>query len=170
MTPARPPIRSMSRPNKAIRNILRPMGKKFGPGVRELKMRWSEIAGPRLSVVCTPVKLSGGKNGQTLTLHTRGSAALLIQAQSNQLLERVNLLAGAGRVTKLRIVQGRIARGVSAEKLQENPATRKTGYSPEQLTALDEQLKGVASPELKAALRELGLGVIARNDRGSSGK
>ncbi len=162
LTPARPAARGMSRPDRAVRKILRPMGKKFGPGVRELKMRWQDIAGPRLAAVCTPDKLSGNKNGQTLTVRARGSAALLVQAQSSQLLERINLLAGSGRVTGLRIVQG----PVSAPLPKTGTFVQKAGCTPSELTALDEQLKNIASDELRNALRELGMGVMSRTDDG----
>lgn len=154
----RPVARSMKRPSKALRDILRPMGKKFGPGVRDLKIRWPEIAGPRLAAISTPQKLTGSKGAQTLTLIARGSAAMLLQAQSTQLLERINLISGSGTVTRIRMVQGPI----TANKESTPIITKQQSYTPEQLTALDQQLKGITDHKLKSALRELGLGVISQ--------
>ncbi len=159
LTPARPRARAMPRPTKALRQILRPMGKKFGPGVHELKLRWDEIAGPRLAPVSTPEKLTSGKSGQILTIKTRGGAAMLVQAQSVQLLERINLVAGSGRVTSLRTIQGPIGDMKQAPK----PKPDKINCQPEQLDALNIQLADISDPALKSALFELGQYVIGRD-------
>jgi len=159
MAPARKSIRAMPRPRAALRQILRPLGKKFGPGVYELQLNWAQIAGPRLAGVCAPERLVSSKNGQVLTIRTKGSAAMLVQAGSVQLLERVNLVAGFGRVTELRIKQGRIMAG---SPVLDTKAT-KTSCRPEEIAALDVQLADIDDPDLKAALKELGLGVIGRD-------
>jgi hypothetical protein len=161
LRPARPRARAMGRPSKALRKILRPMGKKFGAGVQELKMRWPEIAGPRLASVSTPDRLSGSAGQQTLTVITRGGAAMLVEAQSAQLLQRINLVVGGERVRKIRTRQGRIAgprQQTTGPKLQRS-------CKPEQLAALDAQLADISDPALKTALRELGRGILAKGPR-----
>ncbi|VAW01117.1 hypothetical protein MNBD_ALPHA06-1030 [hydrothermal vent metagenome] len=159
---ARRPARSMKRPSRALRQILRPMGKKFGGGVYELQLRWNDIAGHRLAPVCKPEQLSGNKHEQTLTIRAKGSAAMLIQAQSAQLLERVNLVVGGGRVRKIRIVQGRMGDTKPAAPVP----LQKPSCKPEQLAALDKQLSDISDPALKAALLELGIGVLAKQQNG----
>ncbi len=134
------------------------MGKKFGAGVQELKMRWPQIAGPRLAAVSTPARLSGTPNAQTLLIHTKGSAAMLVEAGSAQLLERINLIVGGGRVTKIRTRQGPIR-----SKTQHRPAPPATTQcTPEQLAKLDQQLADIEDPALKEALRNLGLGILRK--------
>ena len=157
---ARSPIRSISRPSRAIRNILKPMGKKFGPGLSQLKQNWLQIVGPRLADICSPQKLTGIKGSQTLTLIAKGSSAMLIQAQSTQLLEKINLITGRGTVKSIRIIQGKIRNTPQASSSPPTSPKINSGFTPKQLTALDEQLKDITNPSLKKALKELGLGVI----------
>jgi len=162
LRPSRPPIRSISRPSRAIRNILKPMGKKFGPGVSQLKRNWLQIVGPRLANICAPQKLTGVKGSQTLTITSKGSSAMLIQAQSTQLLEKINLVTGRGTVKSIRVIQGKIRNNAQATCLPTTSSKINAGFTPKQLTALDEQLKDITNPNLKKALRELGLGIIKK--------
>jgi hypothetical protein len=91
----------------------------------------------------------------------RGGAAMLVEAQSAQLLQRINLVVGGERVRKIRTRQGRIAgprQQTTGPKLQRS-------CKPEQLAALDAQLADISDPALKTALRELGRGILAKGPR-----
>lgn len=75
-----------------------------------LVLHWSEIAGPEVARLAVPVKLSNGPSGATLTLKADPGAALFLQHESRQLCARINAWAGQQLVSRLRFVQGPLAR------------------------------------------------------------
>ena len=74
-----------------------------------LVLRWTEIAGPELARIVSPVKFQEGPEGGTLTLRCEAGSALFLQHQSRPLIEGLNSYLGAGRISRLRFVPGRIA-------------------------------------------------------------
>lgn len=74
-----------------------------------LVLRWPEIAGPEVSRLCQPVKLSEGAAGGVLTLKAEPGAALFLQHESRALLERINRWLGREAIIRLRFIQGLLA-------------------------------------------------------------
>ncbi len=93
---------------KAVNRVLRPLSRKFGPGINGLQMHWPDIIGARWAVLSKPISLRGAKDGKTLTIEAKGPASAMIQAQTTQLLDKVNQYLGQGRVTRIVVRQGRI--------------------------------------------------------------
>ena len=94
--------------------------------------------------------------GQTLELKVAGPAAALIQHQAPEILARVNMLLGAGEVTRLRIVQGVL-------RQKDAPAPRRRARGPLDAAAEQDLARGLeAQPDgaLKAALLKLGREVL----------
>lgn len=104
----RPAPRPAPKAGRALQGLIRELDAKFGRGASALEPRWTEIVGERIARVTRPQKLSKGRGGAggTLELRVAGPAALLVQHQSEEILQRVNLFLGAGSVEKLRIAQG----------------------------------------------------------------
>ncbi|MEL6258986.1 MAG: DciA family protein, partial [Pseudomonadota bacterium] len=100
--PPAPPVAS------AARRVLRPFAKKGGAPVTVLKARWKEIAGDKLSKVCRPEKISGGKNGRTLTLVVLAAAAPAVQHQSETIRQRASVALG-GDISKVKLVHGALS-------------------------------------------------------------
>lgn len=145
---------------RALRATLKELDAKFGQGPGALQARWREVVGPEIARRTEPVKLVRGRAGSPSSLEIRvaGPAAALIQHQASEILSRVNLFLGEGRVDKLRIVQG---------PLQTPPAdagrTVRRASPPLDAAAEADLAKSLAdTPDspLKAALLSLGRGVL----------
>lgn len=76
-----------------------------------LLIRWSEIAGPHIARIALPQKWQDGPGGAVLTLKCEPAAAVLLQHQTRMLIERINTYLGQGRIIRLKLVPGHLARG-----------------------------------------------------------
>jgi hypothetical protein len=160
----RPAPRPAPKAGRALQGLIKELDGKFGRGAGALEPRWREIVGERLARVTRPQKLTRGKGGAggTLELRVAGAAALLVQHQSEDILQRVNLFLGAGSVDKLRIAQGPVKPLADAAA-----QVRKTPKPPPLPAAAEAELKASLSavPEgLKGALERLGRAVLTRGD------
>lgn len=159
---SRPLPRPAPRAGRALQKLIKELDAKFGRGAGALEPRWREIVGDRLARVTRPQKLTKGRGGAggVLELRVAGAAALLVQHQSEDILQRVNLFLGAGAVDRLRIAQGPI------KPLTEATAKPARRAKPPPLPAHQEaELKAsvAAAPEgLKASLERLGRAVLSR--------
>jgi hypothetical protein len=109
---------------RAAEKVLKPLARRFGVGVEQLRENWPAIVGDRLAQWSEPqtVQRSGGIN--TLVIRARGPAAAVLQAESRRILERVRTYSGARAPTRLRIVQGTSARPAAASALADMPPDR----------------------------------------------
>jgi hypothetical protein len=159
----RPAPRPAPPAGRALTKMIRELDERFGKGAGALEPRWREIVGDRLARVTRPQKLTRGKAGQggTLELRVAGPAALLVQHQSAEILERVNLFLGPGSVERLRIAQGPVAPLPSASdrpvRADRRPPPLDAAAEAELTRSLDEAPDG-----LKAALTRLGREVLSR--------
>ncbi len=159
----RPPLRPAPPAGKALAPLIKQLDAKFGQGPGLLQARWREIVGEALARQTEPVKLIKSRTGgQTLELKVAGPAAALIQHQAVEIMARVNMLLGAGEVTKLRIVQGVL-------RPKDTPApTRRRSKGPLDAAAekkLADDLAGQPDGPLKAALLKLGREVLRDGGR-----
>jgi hypothetical protein len=163
----RPAPRPAPKAGRALQGLIKELDAKFGRGASALEPRWREIVGERLARVTRPQKLTKGRGGAggVLELRVAGPAALLVQHQSEDILQRVNLFLGAGSVEKLRIAQGPV------KPLADAPAARPRKSAASPLPAAAEaDLKAAVdgAPEaLKGPLERLGRAVLGRGDERS---
>lgn len=75
-----------------------------------LVTRWPDIAGEAVAAVAEPVKLVEGAEGAVLTLRCEAGAAVFLQHETRALLNRVNAFMGSGRISRIRLVPGTLAR------------------------------------------------------------
>jgi hypothetical protein len=101
----RPAIAPPPSAGRVASRLIKPMSAKFGPGAGELDSHWPEIVGQALATYSSPVKFQSGAGGLTLVVNARGPAASLIEAQSAQILERVERFCGKSP-KKLKLTQG----------------------------------------------------------------
>lgn len=145
---------------RALRTLVKDFDAKFGQGTGALQSRWREVVGEQIARRTEPVKVVRGRNGgpSSLEIRVAGPAAALIQHQAPEILSRVNLFLGQGKVDKLRIVQGPLRPML---KDPPKPARRR---SPPLDAAQEAELAAslAAAPDgpLKAALLSLGRGVM----------
>ena len=162
----RPAPRPAPRAGRALQGLIKDLDAKFGRGASALEPRWVEIVGERLARVTRPQKLTKGRNGAggTLELRVAGPAALLVQHQSEDILQRVNLFLGPGSVEKLRIAQGPVkplaglAAPVRARTTQRPLPAHQEAELKASLTDAPESLKG--------SLERLGRAVLGDPDKG----
>ena len=161
----RPAPRPAPKAGRALQGLIKDLDGKLGRGAGALEPRWREIVGERLARVTRPQKLTRGRgeSGGTLELRVAGPAALLVQHQSEDILQRVNLFLGPGAVTKLRIAQGPVKPLTDAPA----PAARRTAVAAPLPAYQEAELKASVAdaPEgLKTALEKLGRAVLGDRD------
>ena len=163
----RPAPRPTPPAGRHLASFIKDLDEKFGRGASALEPRWREIVGEQLARVTRPQKLTKGRGGAggTLELRVAGPAALLVQHQSEDILQRVNLFLGPGAVDKLRIAQGPV-KPLALPAASTKGARRK--FQPLDAATEAELAKSVeAAPDaLKAALASLGRAVIADQAKG----
>jgi len=122
-----------------------------------LKASWPAIVGEELGAATWPSALS---RAGALKLCVASGLALEIQHRTPLLIERLNLFLGRGAVARIVLVQGPLPL----------PARRRPPLqrvlSPEETSALDDQIRVVSDPELRDALARLGRRVV-ESSRGS---
>lgn len=149
----RPAFRPAPPLGKSLAPLVRQLDARFGQGPALIQARWREIVGEALARHTEPAKLTRG----TLELKVAGPAAALIQHQAPEIMARLNLMLGAGSVTRLRIVQGVVA------KREAPKAPRRRKGAPLDAAAEQALAEGLAkAPEgpLKDALLKLGREVM----------
>jgi hypothetical protein len=159
--PARRRNRGFTRAAGLIAPRLAEAGGKRGFALVRLLTAWDEIAGPAIAPVARPLRIGYGPRdglGATLTLAARGADAPRLQAESAQLIARVNAAYGYAAVARIRIVQ------TGAPGLAEPPAAWVPAPAPpaEARETARAVAAPVADPALRAALEELGGHVLAR--------
>jgi hypothetical protein len=154
----RPPIRSTPTAGRALAKFIRELDARFGQGTGALNARWREIVGEPIARRTEPSRLVKGRQGGAYTLEIRveGPSASLIQHQSADILERVNLFLGAGSVEKLRIVQGPVKPRPAAAASAGRPRVRSAPLDAAAEAELETSLEAAPEGKLRDALRQLG--------------
>lgn len=154
----RPLPRPAPKAGRSMAKLIKGLDEKFGQGTGALSARWREIVGQTLARRTEPSKLTKPRagGGAILEIRVDGPAASLIQHQSGEILQRVNLFLGAGAVERLRIVQGPVkARGGQNPVSPARPAPIDAALEAELAASLTEAADG-----LKGALERLGRGAL----------
>jgi len=150
----KPQFRPTPSAGMAVNRVVRPLSKKFGPGVSAIKSHWPQIIGEKWAKLSRPVAIRGNKDGKSLIIEAQGPAATLIQANAAQLLDKINQFLGAGAISKLKVQQASIQ---SFNKI-------KTSKAPiEDAKDVQSGVETGADNEIKAALNKLGKKIRARD-------
>ncbi len=113
---------------------------------------WRAVVGAELAADTLPLKLD--RRTRLLSLKVRPATALLVQHEEPRILERINAFFGSEVALRLRLVQGTLPRRSTSAPPAPLPAA--------ELAAIDAAVAPVAAPELRAALRDLGVAVRQR--------
>jgi hypothetical protein len=123
--------------------------------------RWHEIVGEELAAYAMPIeiKFSRQRNDHaTLVLQvSNGAAATLLQMKAPLLLERVNTFLGRAVVARLQAQQGPLPKTTKAKP---QPAVVLSQNDEE---AVNAAVSGVHAPDVRDALRALGLALARRS-------
>jgi len=108
----RKPRRSAVPVSDLVARIIGPVAAKRGFASTDLVASWAEIAGARIADCSRPEKIAWPRDPDApgvLVLRVDGPAAILIQHEADQIVERVNTYMGYRAVDRMRIVQGPLA-------------------------------------------------------------
>lgn len=73
----------------------------------DIAARWTELAGPELSKLCRPGRLTGGGTGRTLeVIVPHGAAAASVEFAAETLRRRLNGYFGPGAIGQIAVLQG----------------------------------------------------------------
>ena len=100
-----------------------------------LVLRWREIAGADIARVAEPLRLTDGPEGGVLTLKCDPGAAVFLQHQTRDLMERLARYLGPGRIARVRLISGEFERPRGpADHPQAGMAESEDGASPASLS------------------------------------
>ncbi len=140
-----PQYRHAPQAGRAANKILRPLSRKFGPGVSSLRSHWAEVIGERWAALSKPTAVRGNMGAKVLHIEAKGPAAAMLQADSANILAKVNQFLGAGAIAKIMVKQGRI-------KINSEPNLSTPQPAPQMHNKLEEQ----GEDSLQTALNKLG--------------
>lgn len=160
----RPPPGAPPTAGRALTATLKALDTRYGRGAGALPMRWREIVGEDIARRTEPVRLLKARAGGQATLEIRaeGAAAVLIQHQANDILDRVNLFLGPNAVERLRVVQGRLKSAPARPPVRPRPRPAAAPLDAAREARLQASLADIPEGRLKAALTRLGRGVFSR--------
>lgn len=155
----------MNGPQRIGRQVVAIAGKalgKHGLAFGGLLTEWAAIVGPRLADQTTPLKLAfpkGRRDEAVLHLRVSSPAALLLQHEEPQVLERINAFFGWRAVVRLKLVHG-------GPVLKPRPAAKPLRrLSPDEEKAIAGRTATVPDPDLREALERLGRAVHGSSPR-----
>lgn len=163
---SRPPRKAPPPAGKSLSPLIRELDARFGQGAGGLQARWAEIVGEQTARRTEPVKLTKarGGGGATLEIKVEGAAALAVQHQAADILERVNVFLGAGAVDKLRVVQGPV-RKTGASSTKPKPARPRPPAPLDAAREAELARSAATAPDaLRDALVRLGRGALRDGD------
>lgn len=127
--------------------ILRPLSKKFGPGLHSLKSQWPHIVGEKWAKLSEPTRVKGARGEKTLIITAKGPACALIAADAANILARLEQVLGKGAITRLKVNHGTIA--------AKTPAPAKLNTQARPTNDLQSTLESTSDNTLEKALNRL---------------
>lgn len=135
-----------------------------GRAIADLMQHWPAVVGERLAGISRPERMKWPKTagpeqpeqqGATLIIRSAPGHALDLQHETQLIIERINSFLGFGAVSSIRVQQA--SRVLADAKTQTNAP-----LSPEASHLIERKLESIADDKLKAALKRLGSGALAR--------
>ena len=146
-------LNKMRRLSTMIEPMVAHSARERGFSISRIISHWHDTVGD-LSEWCRPADIHfprGSRNNGTLKLQIASGRGPQAQAMTQQIIDAVNASFGYRAIDRITIVQS-LARTKPINKTQKLNAIS----GDKNIWALDERLKNIKSPELRAALRQLG--------------
>lgn len=142
--------------------ILDPLMRKRAGVSVALVQSWDEIVGERLAPLSRPERIQWPRRRHeddlfepaTLVIACGGAAALHIQHQSGEIIDRVNSFLGFAAIARIRIEQKPVTPAYAPKKLPRRELSQDEAKRIDRLTA------GIEDDRLRASLARLGSGVV----------
>jgi len=146
-------LNKMRRLSTMIEPMVAPSANERGFAISRLISHWHDIVGDT-AAWCRPADIHfprGSRNNGTLKLQIASGRGPQAQAMSAQIIDQVNAAFGYQAVGRITLVQN-----LPPSTLKTPPKKPATISDAPDIWTLDEKLKHIKSPELRAALRRLG--------------
>ncbi len=146
-------LNKMRRLSTMIEPMVAPSANERGFAISRLISHWHDIVGDT-AAWCRPADIHfprGSRNNGTLKLQIASGRGPQAQAMSAQIIDQVNAAFGYQAVGRITLVQN-----LPPSTPKTPPKKPATISDAPDIWTLDEQLKHIKSPELRAALRRLG--------------
>ena len=146
-------LNKMRRLSTMIEPMVAPSANERGFAISRLISHWHDIVGDT-AAWCRPADIHfprGSRNNGTLKLQIALSRGPQAQAMSAQIIDQVNAAFGYQAVGRITLVQN-----LPPSTPKTPPKKPATISDAPDIWTLDEKLKHIKSPELRAALRRLG--------------
>ena len=156
-------LNKMRQLSTMIEPMVAPSARARGFAISRIISHWHNTVGD-MSEWCRPADIHfplGSRNNGTLKLQIASGRGPQAQAMTRQIIDAVNALFGYRAVDRITIVQSLAPVNKLAAAYKPNAIS-----SDKNIWALDEKLKNIKSPELRAALRRLGGPVDEASDAG----
>ena len=146
-------LNKMRRLSTMIEPMVAPSANERGFAISRLISHWHDIVGDT-AAWCRPADIHfprGSRNNGTLKLQITSGRGPQAQAMSAQIIDQVNAAFGYQAVGRIALVQN-----LPPSTPKTPPKKPATISDAPDIWTLDEKLKHIKSPELRAALRRLG--------------
>ena len=146
-------LNKMRRLSTMIEPMVAPSANERGFAISRLISHWHDIVGDT-AAWCRPADIHfprGSRNNGTLKLQITSGRGPQAQAMSAQIIDQVNAAFGYQAVGRITLVQN-----LPPSTPKTPPKKPATISDAPDIWTLDEKLKHIKSPELRAALRRLG--------------
>ena len=146
-------LNKMRRLSTMIEPMVAPSANERGFAISRLISHWHDIVGDT-AAWCRPTDIHfprGSRNNGTLKLQIASGRGPQAQAMSAQIIDQVNAAFGYQAVGRITLVQN-----LPPSTPKTPPKKPATISDATDIWTLDEKLKHIKSPELRAALRRLG--------------
>ena len=156
-------LNKMRRLSTMIEPMVAPSANERGFAISRLISHWHDIVGDT-AAWCRPTDIHfprGSRNNGTLKLQITSGRGPQAQAMSAQIIDQVNAAFGYQAVGRITLVQN-----LPPSTPKTPPKKPATISDAPDIWTLDEKLKHIKSPELRAALRGLG-GPVGDDDDGA---
>ena len=153
-------LNKMRRLSTMIEPMVAPSAQERGFAISRLISHWHDIVGDT-AAWCRPTDIHfprGNSNNGTLKLQITSGRGPQAQAMSAQIIDQVNAAFGYQAVGRITLVQN-----LPPSRPETPPKKPTTISDAPDIWTLDEKLKHIKSPELRAALRRLG-GPVGEDD------
>jgi len=125
---------------------------------------WNDIVGEEWANLTKPIKVDfkkdERKNGVLLVEAASGAVALELDVKSKIILSKVNTYFGYEAVSRIKLVQNlQIAKNI----IKDTDNSEKKLVTAKEENYIEQQTKGISSPDLRATLNGLGKAILVNN-------
>ena len=153
--------------SELVSDVLDPVLRRRAGISMNLLQSWEEIAGERLGRQSRPEKIDWPRRAHeddpfepaTLTIACDGTAALLLQHETTEVMSRINAFLGFAAIGRIKIVQKQVA-DLSEQGKRPGPE-----LSGEETGRLAKMVGEIEDEGLKTALEQLGRNVLSSSKR-----